>query len=152
VLSAAQNADEAAVVARAGQRGAITVATNMAGRGTDIRLGPGVAALGGLHVLLTERHDSRRVDRQLEGRCGRQGDPGRVEAFLSLEDDLMRSRGARLERRLARLALAFGPRAAGAFIRLRQMRIERLHGRMRHDLLEADRNLGQLLAFSGQNE
>ncbi|MEO1639791.1 MAG: DEAD/DEAH box helicase, partial [Pseudomonadota bacterium] len=77
VLSAAQDADEAAIVAKAGQEGAVTIATNMAGRGTDIKLSDEIAARGGLHVLLTERHDSRRVDRQLEGRCGRQGQPGR---------------------------------------------------------------------------
>ncbi|NEX46563.1 translocase [Pseudotabrizicola algicola] len=152
VLSAAQDADEAEIVARAGQAGAVTVATNIAGRGTDIKLGAGVAAFGGLHVILTERHDSRRVDRQLEGRCGRQGDPGRVEAFLSLEDELMRGNGARLWRGAASLALALGPRAAGVFIRRRQRQIERLHARMRHDLLEVDRNLGGLLAFSGQME
>ncbi|NNU80367.1 translocase [Halovulum dunhuangense] len=152
VLSARQDAEEAAIVARAGQRGAVTVATNMAGRGTDIKLGEGVAALGGLHVILAERHDSRRIDRQLEGRCGRQGDPGRVEAFLSLEDDLMRGSSAALGRRLARVALALSPRAAAGLIRLRQRRIERSHARARRDLLKADRSLGEMLAFSGQLE
>ncbi len=152
VLSARQDADEAAIVARAGQPGAVTVATNMAGRGTDIKLGTGVAALGGLNVILSERHDSRRIDRQLEGRCGRQGDPGHVEAFLSLEDELMQGRGAALHRRLAAVASILGPRAAGYFIRLRQRRIERLHGRMRRDLLKADSNLGDLLSFSGELE
>src|SRR5215831_17489146 len=78
----------------AGQRGAVTIATNMAGRGTDIKLGPGVADLGGLHILGTERHESRRIDRQLRGRSGRQGDPGSTRFFLSLEDDLMRLFGA----------------------------------------------------------
>lgn len=152
VLSATQDADEAAIIARAGQRDVVTVATNMAGRGTDIKLGPGVAALGGLHVILSERHDSRRVDRQLGGRCGRQGDAGRVEAFLSLEDELLRSDGARLYRRLAGAARLLGPWAAGVFIRARQRQIERIHARMRHDLLEADRKLGTALAFSGQME
>ncbi|MFT4782321.1 MAG: preprotein translocase subunit SecA [Paracoccaceae bacterium] len=152
VLSAAQDADEAAIIEMAGQRGMVTVATNMAGRGTDIGLGEGVADFGGLHVMLTERHDSRRVDRQLEGRCGRQGDPGRVEAFLSLEDELMRSKGARFHRGFARLALLLGPRAAGVFIRMRQRSVERVHAGMRHDLLETDRKLGDLLAFSGQLE
>lgn len=152
VLSARQDADEAAIVARAGQRGQVTVATNMAGRGTDIKLGADVGELGGLHVILTERHDSRRIDRQLEGRCGRQGDPGRVEAFLSLEDELMRGKGARFHRRLAAVLKIFGPRAAGFPIRMRQRAIERLHARMRHDLLEADRNLGDMLGFSGQME
>ena len=96
--------------------------------------------------------DALHVDRQLEGRCGRQGDPGRVEAFLSLEDELLRSKAAWLYRGLALGALAFGPRAAGVFIRLRQRQVERVHGRMRHDLLEADRKLGDLLAASGQGE
>ncbi|MGR3572673.1 preprotein translocase subunit SecA [Brevirhabdus sp.] len=152
VLSAAQDADEAAIVERAGARGQVTVATNMAGRGTDIKLPRDVAQAGGLHVILSERHDSRRVDRQLEGRCGRQGDPGRVEAFLSLEDELMRSKGAALHRRLAQAGMVLGPLVSGGFIRMRQRQIERIHARMRHDLLETDRNLGNLLAFSGQME
>ena len=90
VLNAKQHALEADIVALAGQRGAVTIATNMAGRGTDIKLGEGVAELGGLFVLGTERHESRRVDRQLRGRCSRQGDPGRSRFLVSLEDDLMR--------------------------------------------------------------
>ncbi|WP_370074049.1 preprotein translocase subunit SecA [Salipiger bermudensis] len=152
LLNAVQDADEAAVVALAGQRGAVTVATNMAGRGTDIKLAPGVAELGGLHVLLTERHDSRRVDRQLEGRCGRQGDPGRVERMLSLEDELLGSKGARWNRRAARLLRPLGPGVAALAFRARQRRVERMHGRMRHDLLAADRGLGSLLALSGEAE
>ncbi len=94
VLNAKHHQQEAEIVARAGQRGAITIATNMAGRGTDIKLGPGVAELGGLHVLATERHEARRIDRQLRGRCSRQGDPGSSHFFVSLEDDLMRLFGA----------------------------------------------------------
>jgi preprotein translocase subunit SecA len=94
VLNAKYHQQEAEIVARAGQRGAITIATNMAGRGTDIKLGPGVAEVGGLHVLGTERHESRRIDRQLRGRCSRQGDPGSSHFFISLEDDLMRLFGA----------------------------------------------------------
>ena len=90
VLNAKYHQQEAEIVARAGQRGAITIATNMAGRGTDIKLGEGVASVGGLHVLGTERHESRRIDRQLRGRCSRQGDPGSSHFFISLEDDLMR--------------------------------------------------------------
>lgn len=90
VLNAKFHAKEADIVALAGQKGAVTIATNMAGRGTDIKLGEGVAELGGLYVLGTERHDSRRVDRQLRGRCSRQGDPGLAQFFLSLEDNLMR--------------------------------------------------------------
>jgi len=100
VLNAKQHAREALIVAKAGQqhtdrtgktRGNITIATNMAGRGTDIKLGPGVADIGGLHVLGTERHEARRIDNQLRGRCGRQGDPGSSQFFLGFDDDLMRT-------------------------------------------------------------
>src|SRR5207237_2010678 len=85
---------EAEIVARAGQRGSVTIATNMAGRGTDIKLAPGVPDIGGLHVIGTERHEARRIDRQLRGRCARQGDPGSSHFFISLEDDLMRLFGS----------------------------------------------------------
>ena len=90
VLNAKQHQSEAEIVARAGQRGAVTIATNMAGRGTDIKLGEGIKELGGLHIIGTERHESRRIDLQLRGRSGRQGDPGSSRFYLSLEDDLMR--------------------------------------------------------------
>ncbi|WP_276131808.1 preprotein translocase subunit SecA [Polluticoccus soli] len=94
VLNAKQHAREAQIVAEAGLAGAITIATNMAGRGTDIKLGPGVKEAGGLAIIGTERHESRRVDRQLRGRAGRQGDPGTSQFFVSLEDDLMRLFGS----------------------------------------------------------
>lgn len=94
VLNAKQHAREAQVVAEAGLAGAVTIATNMAGRGTDIKLGPGVKEAGGLAIIGTERHESRRVDRQLRGRAGRQGDPGSSSFFVSLEDDLMRMFGS----------------------------------------------------------
>src|SRR5207344_2687858 len=94
VLNAKQHAREAQIVAEAGLAGAVTIATNMAGRGTDIKLGPGVKEAGGLAIIGTERHDSRRVDRQLRGRAGRQGDPGTSQFFVSLEDDLMRMFGS----------------------------------------------------------
>ena len=94
VLNAKQHAREAQVVAEAGLAGAITIATNMAGRGTDIKLGPGVKDAGGLAIIGTERHESRRVDRQLRGRSGRQGDPGSTQFYVSLEDDLMRMFGS----------------------------------------------------------
>ncbi|MBP1764532.1 MAG: secA [Firmicutes bacterium] len=94
VLNAKFHDKEAEIVAQAGQRGAVTIATNMAGRGTDIVLGEGVPALGGLHIIGTERHESRRIDNQLRGRCGRQGDPGSSRFYLSLEDDLMRLFGS----------------------------------------------------------
>lgn len=94
VLNAKQHAREAQIVAEAGLAGAVTIATNMAGRGTDIKLGPGVKEAGGLAIVGTERHESRRVDRQLRGRSGRQGDPGSSQFFVSLEDDLMRMFGS----------------------------------------------------------
>ncbi|GAB3432625.1 preprotein translocase subunit SecA [Niabella aquatica] len=94
VLNAKQHAREASVVAEAGLAGAVTIATNMAGRGTDIKLGPGVKEAGGLAIIGTERHESRRVDRQLRGRAGRQGDPGSSQFYVSLEDDLMRMFGS----------------------------------------------------------
>ena len=109
VLNAKYHQQEAEIVARAGQRGAITIATNMAGRGTDIKLGEGVPQVGGLHVLGTERHESRRIDRQLRGRCSRQGDPGSSHFFISLEDDLMRLFGSdRIVKLMERMGLEEG--------------------------------------------
>lgn len=94
VLNAKNHEREALIITNAGQKGAITIATNMAGRGTDIKLGPGVAELGGLHIIGTERHEARRIDDQLRGRAGRQGDPGSSQFFVSLEDELMRILGS----------------------------------------------------------
>lgn len=94
VLNAKYHAEEAEIVSRAGQPGSVTIATNMAGRGTDIMLGEGVPDTGGLHIIGTERHESRRIDNQLRGRAGRQGDPGSSQFYLSLEDELMRRFGA----------------------------------------------------------
>jgi len=101
VLNARQDEHEASIIAQAGERGAVTISTNMAGRGTDIRLGPGVRELGGLHVIGTQKHESRRIDNQLRGRAGRQGDPGSSCFFVSLEDDLMVNYGD-LDPRLGR--------------------------------------------------
>jgi preprotein translocase subunit SecA len=112
VLNARQDADEAAIIARAGTWGAVTVATNMAGRGTDIRLGAGVAELGGLHVIATERNDAGRIDRQLFGRAARQGDPGSCEVQLSLEDDLLRAPGSAATRPCAAACCASKPGSA----------------------------------------
>ena len=107
ILNAKNNEREAAIVARAGEKGAITLATNMAGRGTDIKLGEGVKELGGLVVIGSERHDSRRVDNQLRGRGGRQGDPGTTQFFVSCEDDLMRIfQGDRVKMLMTRLGVA----------------------------------------------
>lgn len=96
LLNAKHHEKEAQIIARAGERGAVTVATNMAGRGVDIKLGEGVVELGGLHVIGTERHESRRIDNQLRGRSGRQGDPGSSRFFVSLQDDLMRVFGGKM--------------------------------------------------------
>ncbi|MBP5296922.1 MAG: preprotein translocase subunit SecA [Bacteriovoracaceae bacterium] len=95
ILNAKNHAREAVIIANAGQKGAVTIATNMAGRGTDIKLGPGVAELGGLFILGTERHEARRIDNQLRGRSGRQGDPGASKFFIALDDQLMRVFGAK---------------------------------------------------------
>jgi preprotein translocase subunit SecA len=155
VLNARQDAAEAHIVAQAGDAQRITVATNMAGRGTDIRLGPGVAEAGGLHVIATEHHEARRIDRQLFGRCGRQGDPGTFEAIASLEDELALRYGGWWAR-IARWATAGGrtvPRwLARSIVRRAQRRAERLHARMRAELLHNDEHLETTLAFSGQPE
>lgn len=110
VLNAKYHMQEAEIVARAGQPGSVTISTNMAGRGTDIKLGPGVSEVGGLYVIGTERHESRRIDRQLRGRCARQGDPGATRFFVSFEDDLMRNFGAadRMTRMMEKLGLQEG--------------------------------------------
>ncbi|MFZ5806805.1 MAG: preprotein translocase subunit SecA [Verrucomicrobiota bacterium] len=106
VLNAKFHQQEAEIVARAGQYGAVTIATNMAGRGTDIKLAPGVPEVGGLHVVGTERHEARRIDRQLRGRCARQGDPGSSQFYISFEDDLMRNFGD--PRRIAKAVTFLG--------------------------------------------
>jgi preprotein translocase subunit SecA len=152
VLSAAQDHDEAQVIADAGRRGQITVATNMAGRGVDILLQEGVEALGGLHVILSERHDARRIDRQLEGRCGRQGEPGSTEAILAFDDALLELVSGKLLRRLVKSG---GPaqQLAGWLLFYRaQRRAEHAHARARRELMKLDRKLGMLLAFSGGME
>ena len=106
VLNAKYHMQEAEIVSRAGLRGAVTISTNMAGRGTDIKLGEGVSEVGGLYVIATERHESRRIDRQLRGRCARQGDPGMSRFYVSFEDDLMRNFGA--SDRMTKIMETFG--------------------------------------------
>jgi len=109
VLNAKQHQREAEVVGNAGLPGAVTISTNMAGRGTDIKLGPGVRDNSGLHIIGTERHEARRIDRQLRGRSGRQGDPGSSLFYLSLEDDLMRLFGSeRIAKIMDRMGLQEG--------------------------------------------
>ena len=151
LLNARQDADEAAIVVQAGEPGRITVATNMAGRGTDIKLAPGVAEGGGLHVICTERHDSGRIDRQLFGRCGRQGDPGSCQAILAADDDLAAKHAALPSAWLARVQCV--PERTGRFLYwLAQRRAEAAHSRARRQLLQMDENLGDMLAFSGRGE
>ena len=156
LLNARQDKEEAEIVAQAGQVGGITVATNMAGRGTDIKLGKGVEALGGLHVIATELHESRRIDRQLFGRCGRQGDPGFFEVILSLEDELSRVylKGApgALARRIVGDGRGFSQALLRKLVRYAQVRAEASHAAIRRELLTMDEQLGDLLAFSGKGE
>ena len=151
LLNARQDADEAEIVAQAGEPGRITVATNMAGRGTDIKLAPGVVEKGGLHVICTERHDSGRIDRQLFGRCGRQGDPGYCEAILAADDDLATTHASLAAGWLTHMTLL--PQRAGRLLYwLAQRRAEAAHSRARRSLLTMDESLGDLLAFSGRGE
>jgi preprotein translocase subunit SecA len=156
LLNARQDAHEARIVAEAGQPGRITVATNMAGRGTDIRLGPGVAERGGLHVIATQRNEARRIDRQLFGRCGRQGDPGSFEAILSLEDEREQAYYPAGIRRLAeRMAWPGAPikrRVGDLLTYLPQRAEERRHARIRRNLVQLEEYLEDLLAFSGPME
>ncbi|MEW6236615.1 MAG: preprotein translocase subunit SecA [Candidatus Omnitrophota bacterium] len=143
VLNAKHHEKEAEIVAEAGQPGAVTIATNMAGRGTDIKLGEGVAGLGGLHIIGTERHESRRIDNQLRGRAGRQGDPGSSRFFLSLDDDLMRIFGGEKIKALAeRFGMAEGEvlehRMVTKAIENAQKRVEGHHFDMRKHILKYD--------------
>jgi preprotein translocase subunit SecA len=128
----------------------------MAGRGTDIRLGPEIAALGGLHVLATERHDARRIDRQLFGRGGRQGDPGSFQAIVSLEDEIVheifRGHAARLCKLFKRSERRVPAWLGGALVSIAQHLAERQHARARGDLLRIDDHLSDLLAFAGRAE
>jgi preprotein translocase subunit SecA len=148
VLNAKQHQSEAEIVQRAGQPGAVTIATNMAGRGTDIKLGKGVVELGGLHILGTERHESRRIDLQLRGRAGRQGDPGSSRFYLSLEDDLMRLFGSdRVAAIMDRLGVADGEViTAGMVTRAisnSQKKVETRNYGIRKHLLEYDDVMNQ---------
>jgi preprotein translocase subunit SecA len=156
VLNAKNDREEAEIVAQAGRHGAITIATNMAGRGTDIKLAPGVAELNGLHVILTERHEAARIDRQLAGRCARQGDPGSFEAILSLEDPLLAGGKGGIYELVARRFLPAGARLwsfmAGRAIMHAQKETERLHSRMRRDLFRHDVQTKRLMAFSRPEE
>ncbi|MEA2867472.1 MAG: preprotein translocase subunit SecA, partial [Bradyrhizobium sp.] len=153
LLNAKQDQMEASIIALAGHASRVTVATNMAGRGTDILLGPGVAEGGGLHVILTEYHDSRRVDRQLFGRCARQGDAGSCEAIVSLEDEIFTTYAPSATSLLKRS----GNNKLSSILyaglrRLAQHRAERQSVYVRAQTLKLDRRLDQALAFAGRGE
>ena len=156
LLNARQDGDEAAIVAEAGQPGCVTVATNMAGRGTDIVLGPGVAELGGLHVIGTEYHEARRIDRQLFGRGARQGDPGSAEQFAALDDELVLAHWPRWLLRAVAGAAGRDGRVPTPLslplLRRAQRAAEVRHAGVRRRLLQLDERLSDLLAFSGRPE
>ncbi len=155
ILNGKQDADEAAIIANAGQMGAVTIATNMAGRGTDIRLGDGAAALGGLFVLGIERHTSARVDRQLLGRAGRQGDPGSCRFLVSADDLLIQHFAPTLAKRLEQTADGTGE-AHGDYSRIvaaAQDRAERTHAQHRQQFLVQDAWMGGVLStLAGRSE
>ena len=148
VLNAKYHEKEAAIVALAGQKGAVTIATNMAGRGTDIQLGDGVAELGGLAIIGTERHESRRIDNQLRGRAGRQGDPGSSQFFLSLEDDLLRIFGGdKIKKFMEKMGLdedePINSRMVSNAIQKAQKRVEARNFDIRKYVLEYDDVMNQ---------
>lgn len=150
VLNARQNEQEAQVVAEAGKRGRVTIATNMAGRGTDIKLGPTVAAAGGLHVLGTERHEAKRVDRQLIGRAGRQGDPGSGQFFVSLEDELLEALGPDKQASLQQTGKGGGDFDSYAVLfEKAQKKMEKKHFRQRLDLMYAEKQRMETLEDLG---
>jgi preprotein translocase subunit SecA len=154
VLNARQDREEAEIVARAGEPGSVTVATNMAGRGTDIRLDTGVEILGGLHVMLTERHESKRIDRQLFGRCARQGDRGSCRAIISLEDELITSFLSQSPG-FSALMRWRGPcrgLVKSLIAHLAQRFAERRNFEVRSETMRLDEKLDAMLAFSGRSE
>ncbi|MEN6335227.1 MAG: preprotein translocase subunit SecA [Phycisphaerales bacterium] len=153
VLNAVRHKEEAQIVAGAGQSGQITVATNMAGRGTDIKLGRGVAELGGLHVIAAERNESGRIDRQLFGRCARQGDPGTAQAIVSLEDEFLCRYAGTLVRHLHRRHAGTSDNIASGVTRLAfahaQRRAERFALQQRKSVMRSDHWLDENLGFAG---
>jgi preprotein translocase subunit SecA len=154
VLNAHEVAAEAEIVARAGQRGKVTVATNMAGRGTDIKLEAGIAELGGLHVICTELHDSARIDRQLIGRCGRQGDPGTVRQYMSLDDDVIRTGfGPATAEKMTTLGQTAGaqPQKYLGLLQRAQRKVERRHLRDRFVLLYHEKERKKMQREMGQD-
>ena len=152
LLNAKQDQHEAEIIAKAGQQGEVTIATNMAGRGTDIKLNESVRQNGGLYVILTELHDAGRIDRQLEGRCARQGDPGEFETIISLEDHLMQGTLSSKLYQMSQLLPASLRLLSGFFImKLAQKLVEIKHHRTRSQLLKFDEKQSELLSFSGRS-
>ena len=153
LLNAVYHEQEAEIIARAGVRGAITIATNMAGRGTDIKLGPGVSELGGLHVVLVEPHEAGRIDRQFFGRCARQGDPGSVRVFVSIEDELLQrfipSWGRAVLLRLASFHTGLTNRLVWSAVALSQVTAQSQAFRNRVAVLKKDDWVDESLSFSG---
>jgi preprotein translocase subunit SecA len=149
VLNALQDQHEAEIIARTGESGRITVATNMAGRGVDIPVDANALRKGGLHVILSERHDAGRIDRQLAGRCGRHGEPDGIQAFLSLEDPLLELINPDVVRLTSELPHKYRNPVALLLFWWAQRRAERAHSGARRALLKQDQKLGILLAFSG---
>jgi preprotein translocase subunit SecA len=152
VLNARQDANEAQIISEAGQKCRVTVATNMAGRGTDIKLGKGVAEAGGLHVIGTERHEAARIDRQLAGRAGRQGDKGSAQFFVSLDDQLLEGLGPTKQAQMEALGKSGATRPWSIYRRLfknAQRRIERKHYRQRLDLMNYDKQRQEMLQDLG---
>ena len=157
LLNARQDKDEAEIIAQAGQPGRVTVATNMAGRGTDIRLAPGLAERGGLHVIATELNDSGRIDRQLFGRCGRQGDPGTTRQYMSLDDDVIRTGfGPETAEKMASLGEKGAAKGASAqqdlgLLQRAQRKVERRHLRDRFVLLHHEKERKKMQREMGQH-
>lgn len=155
-LNARQDMEEAEIIAQAGQKGKITVATNMAGRGTDITLTAEVKELGGLHVIATEHHDARRIDRQLFGRCGRQGDPGSFEMIASLEDELLmryaESHNSSIVSKWINPDTVFGRWVGDKYTSYVQQSEQRKLFHIRCDLLKFDESFENTIAFSGRGE
>ncbi len=154
ILNAKNHEIEAQIVKDAGQSRKVMVATNMAGRGTDIKLGPGVADLGGLHVIGTERHESRRIDRQLAGRCARQGDPGHCEFFVSLEDEILEAHGEKPAIRIRKRYKGKGELTSTAMRRLMlsgQAKKERQHFRDRKLLMVYEKQRAEMRKNMGLN-
>ena len=154
ILNAKNHEIEAQIVAQAGQKGRVTVATNMAGRGTDIKLGEGVAELGGLHVIGTERHESRRIDRQLAGRCARQGDPGLAQFFVSLEDEIVEAFGEKPAARLRKRHKGRGELTSTYWrgvMRKAQHKKERQHFRDRKLLMHYEKQRAEMRKNMGLN-